>query len=140
VGTTSARKHAKLRRLGPGGRGAAPPPLPPAKPNVSPSSETGERNGCGSWNVATTRDGSAAFARTMRYASREVGQPVSLREALRARVSVCSAAGTSAKMEGEGGEEGENYKRHRSASVQHRADPARAGSVSGNEVGPTGLN
>ena len=73
----SARKHAKLRGLSPGGCGVAPPPPPPAKPSVSPSSETGERNAdedcCGSSSAATTRGGRAAFARAVRNASRGVG-------------------------------------------------------------------
>jgi hypothetical protein len=40
----SSRKHAKLRRPSPGGRGAAPPSPPPTNQSVSPSSETGERS------------------------------------------------------------------------------------------------
>ena len=72
---TSARRHAKLRRLSPGGCGAALPPPPPAKPRVSASSETGERNEacCGSSSEGMTGGGSAAFARAVRSASRGVG-------------------------------------------------------------------
>jgi hypothetical protein len=82
----------------------------PTKPSVSLSSEMGERNGCGSWNVATTR---AAFAGPVRNGSREVGQCE--------RASVCSTARTPPKMEGEVGEEGKNCKERGSVSVQHRA-------------------
>jgi hypothetical protein len=51
------------------------------KPSVCLSNEMGERNNCGSWNVATTR---TAFAGAVRNASREVGQCE--------RASVCSTA------------------------------------------------
>jgi hypothetical protein len=77
---TSARKHAKLCGLSPGGCGAALPPPPPIKPSVSASSETGESNEacCGSSSAAMTV-GSAAFARAVRNASRGVASASNLR-------------------------------------------------------------
>jgi hypothetical protein len=63
--------------LSPGGCGAAPPPPPPAKPSVSLSGETGERNAdeacCYSSSAVTTRGGVRTWARTVRNASRGLG-------------------------------------------------------------------
>ena len=117
----SARRHAKLRGLSPGGCGAALPPPPPAKPRVSASSETGERNEacCGSSSEGMTGGGSAAFARAVRSASRGVGNT--------------RASGASERLQrawdinkdgvGEvpGKEEGEGCNKRGPPWVQHRA-------------------
>jgi hypothetical protein len=53
------------------------PSPPPAKPNVSPVSETRERSEvcCSLSSTATTRGGSAAFAMAVRNASRGAARP-----------------------------------------------------------------
>jgi len=128
--------------LSPGGCGAAPPPPPPAKPSVSLSGETGERNAdeacCYSSSAVTTRGGVRTWARTVRNASRGLGSTLWPERASAARL------GRHRRGSRRGFVVRRKERAARSAGqpafsiARTVRSPARAGSVSGSVVGSNG--
>jgi hypothetical protein len=136
----SARKHAKLRGLSPGSCGAAPHPSLPAEPSERPSSETGERRAyeacCGSSSAATMRGESPRAGGT-----RHVGWAV--RGTLRPGRASARLHRSSPKMESERLVVRRKWAARSAGQTAFSiartvCGPARAGSVSGSAVGPSG--